>query len=381
VSYWDQDPIVAAWPGLPTLEGDITADVCVVGLGGSGLAAVAEALDRGLSVVGLDAGRVGAGAGGRNGGFLIAGPEEPLHTAIGLWGPQVAVALYRDTLAEIDRLHAALGDEVIHRVGSIRLAGIPGEPESAEEAADREREVADCVTQRAVLLEHGIEVQEYDGELGRGLYLPQDAAMQPARRVLGLAAQLGAARLFEHSPATAVRAGAVLTAAGTVHAPVIVVAIDGRLELLLPQLADRVRSCRLQMAATAPLGPRLPCPVYGRWGYDYAQQLPSGAIAVGGGRDHFEALEWTTDDEPSAPVQEHIEHVAQRFAGQPAAITHRWAATVGFTADGRALCTPVAEGVVACGGYNGTGNLIGPIAARAALALALDGTAPPAYLQ
>jgi hypothetical protein len=35
--------------------------------------------------------------------------------------------------------------------------------------------------------------------------------------------------------------------------------------------------------------------------------------------------------------------------------------------------------VVACGGYNGMGNLVGPIAARAALAVALDGTAPPVW--
>jgi hypothetical protein len=35
--------------------------------------------------------------------------------------------------------------------------------------------------------------------------------------------------------------------------------------------------------------------------------------------------------------------------------------------------------VVACGGYSGTGNLVGPVAARAAVALALDGIEPPAY--
>jgi hypothetical protein len=34
--------------------------------------------------------------------------------------------------------------------------------------------------------------------------------------------------------------------------------------------------------------------------------------------------------------------------------------------------------VVAIGGYSGTGNLVGPVAARAAVALALDGT-PPGY--
>jgi glycine/D-amino acid oxidase-like deaminating enzyme len=380
--YWDEDPLVSSWPGLASLDGDVSADVCVVGLGGSGLAAAAEALDRGLSVVGLDAGRIAAGAAGRNGGFLVAGPEEPLHKAIALWGEDAAVALYRDTLAEIDRLADLLGPEVIRRVGSIRLAGIPGEPESEREAADRERELADCDLQAETLRAHGLAVEEYEGPLGSGLFLPDDAATNPARRALGLAAGLDAARLFEQTRVTAVSAGRVVTPSGTVSAGAVVVAVDGRLEVLLPQLAGRVRTARLQMAATDPVPPgRLPCPVYGRWGYDYAQQSADGVICVGGGRDVFEAQEWTTDDEPTAFVQGYIADLADRFAGEPAAITHHWAASVGFTGDGRPLCTLVDDGVAAAGGYNGTGNLVGPIAARAALALALDGATPPSYLQ
>ena len=134
------------------------------------------------------------------------------------------------------------------------------------------------------------------------------------------------------------------------------------------------------MLATAPVGPgRLPCPVYGRWGYDYAQQLSDGRMFVGGGRDRFVDAEWTTSAAPTEPVQRHIEAVAARMAGAPVTVTHRWAASVGFTPDGRPLCAEVADGVVAIGGYNGTGNLVGPVAARAAVALALDGQRPPAY--
>ena len=58
---------------LPQLAGKHEADACVVGLGGSGLAAVRELLALGCSVIGIDAGPVGGGAAGRNGGFLLAG--------------------------------------------------------------------------------------------------------------------------------------------------------------------------------------------------------------------------------------------------------------------------------------------------------------------
>jgi gamma-glutamylputrescine oxidase len=377
------DGAVADWPGFAPLDGDVQADACVVGLGGSGLAAVEALAGRGLSVVGVDAGRVAAGAAGRNGGFLIGGPELALHHALARWGPP-AVDLYRATLAELDRLADLLGPDVIRRVGSIRLAGVPGmpgEPTSDAERADREAELADCAHQAAALREHGIAVEEYAGPLGRGLYLPDDAAMNPAVRATRLAALLAPrAELHEHTRVRLVAAGRVVTERGVVTAPTVVVAVDGRLEALVPALAGRVRTARLQMLATAPVAPgRLPCPVYGRWGYDYAQQLPDGRLFVGGGRDRFLDDEWTADAEPSEPVQAYIETVAARMAGAPVEVTARWAASVGFTDDDRPLCTLVDDGVVAVGGYNGTGNLVGPVAARAAVALVLDGATPPPY--
>jgi glycine/D-amino acid oxidase-like deaminating enzyme len=324
---------------------------------------------------------VAAGAAGRNGGFLLGGAELALHHAIDRWG-DAAVDLYRATLAELDRLADLLGPDVVRRVGSIRLAGLPGDPRSDEEATDRARELADCNLQIAALRAHGIAVEDYDGPLGRGLFLPDDAATNPAVRATRIASLLAPrAALHENTRVTTVEPKRVVTEHGTVNSDVVIVAVDGRLELLLPQLAGRVRTARLQMLATGPIDDarRLPCPVYGRWGYDYAQQLPDGRLFVGGGRDRFVEGEWTSDTEPTDRVQLYIETVAERMAGQPVRVTDRWAASVGYTTDDRPLCTTVADGVVAIGGYNGTGNLVGPVAARVAVALALDGTPPPHY--
>jgi glycine/D-amino acid oxidase-like deaminating enzyme len=377
---WDDDPRVARWQPLPMLTADVRADVCVVGLGGSGLAAVDEVLRRGLSVVGIDAGRVGAGAAGRNGGFLLGGPASGLPRAIEAWGLDAALELYRHTLDELDGLAELLGPEVIRRTGSIRLAGLPGQPVDEAESADRIAELADCERQAEVLRANGFRVERYDGPLGEGLWLPDDAAMNPARRAVGLAELYrGRARLFERSAASAVGTGLVRTPTGSVSAGLAIVAVDGGLERLFPELIGRVRTARLQMASTDPVRPhRLPCPVYGRWGFDYAQQDPSGRLFVGGGRDRFAEDEWTFDAEPSRPVQDWIEGVATRFAGARVRIRHRWAASVGFTADARALVTEVRPGVIACGGYNGTGNLVGPVAARSAVAWGLDSTPPGA---
>ena len=283
-------------------------------------------------------------------------------------------------MRELDRVAGTLPAGVVRRVGSIRLAGLPGDPADAAEAADRERELADCAAHAAALRAHGIAVEDYDGPLGRGITLPDDAAVNPAVRAIHTAARLRErARLYEHTPVTAVAAGEVRTARGTVRAGAVVVAVDGRLERLVPELAGRVRTARLQMLATDPVAPgRVPCPVYGRLGLDYAQQGGDGRLFVGGGHVGGEPG-WTDEMSPSAPVQAYVETVAARMAGGPVRATHRWAAPVGFTPDGRPLCVRVADGVVGAGGYSGTGNLVGAVTARAALASALDGAPPPAW--
>ena len=281
-------------------------------------------------------------------------------------------------MQEIAELTELLGPQVIRPVGSLRLAGLPGAALDAAEAADRDRELADCREQLQVMTEHGIAAQWYSGELGEGLYLPDDAAMNPARRALALAERYRAkAELFENSPVTAIESQLVRTAAGSVSAALVVVAVDGKLEQVLPELAGRVRTTRLQMAATEPVAAgRLPCPVYGRWGYDYAQQDAAGRLYVGGGRDADLAAEWTCSTEPTGTVQGWIDRIAVRFAGQPVTVSHRWAASAAYTEDGRPVVAEVRPGVVACGAYNGTGNLVGPMAARAAVALGLDATVP-----
>jgi gamma-glutamylputrescine oxidase len=377
---WDDCGDVAAWPGLPRLVQNETADACVVGLGASGLAAARALSDRGLSVVGVDAGRVAAGASGRNGGFLLGGPAAFLHRAITAWGDDAAVELYRQTLGELDRVLDEMPG-IARRVGSIRLAGLPGAVRDEDEERERCAELADCGAHAAALRKHGFRVEPYAGELGQGLYLPDDAVTNPAARALRSAQALhGRARLYEQTPVSAVRPGQVRTERGTVHAGLVLVAVDGRLEALLPELAGLVRTARLQMLATAPVPPRLDCAVYCRWGYDYAQQV-DGRLFVGGGRDRFADEEWTWRTEPSEPVQGWIEHVAARFAGTPVSVTQRWAASVAFTADGRPLIAQIAPGVLACGGYSGTGNLVGPLVTRAAVELALDGTPPPAWVR
>ena len=346
---WDIGPA----PDLPRLEGDVEVDVCVVGLGGSGLACVGELVRLGARVAGVEAGRVGGGAAGRNGGFLLAGLALFYHDAVDRYGRDTARALYRLTLEELDRIEAET-PALVSRSGSLRVA-------------ESDEELADCALQLAAMRADALAVERYEGPEGIGLVIHGDGAFQPLARcrVLATRALADGARLFERSPVTRIDATVVRTERGLVRARHIVVAVDGCLERLLPELAPRVRTARLQMLATEPTTEiHLTRPVYARWGYDYWQQRPDGAIALGGARDLAGESEWTSNATPTALVQDALERRLRERLGVHAPISHRWAASVGYTTDGLPVVAEVRPGVWAVGGYSGTGNVIGALLGR-----------------
>ncbi len=347
---WDD----GAWLGFRPLEGERSADVCVVGLGGSGLAAVHELLELGQRVIGIDAGTIAGGAAGRNGGFLLAGPADFHHDAVRQVGRDRAVALYQRTLREMDRMTSETPD-AIRREGSLRVA-----------ESDAERE--DCRAQLAAMHDDGLPASWYQGLEGEGLLIPTDGVFQPMRRCharAGHAAMRGA-QLFEGTAATRIAGSRVETPTGVVHCSAVIVAIDGRLEQVLPELVGRVRTARLQMLATMPTSEmRTPYAVYSRYGYEYWQQLPDGAVVLGGMRDLGGEREWTDVAEPSEPVQSLLEAHLRTRLGVNAPITHRWAGVVGYTENGLPVFDEVRPGVWAIGGYSGTGNVVGSICGRA----------------
>lgn len=355
---WDDAP----WTPLPPLEGDVTADVCVVGLGGSGLTAVAELRRRGARVVGLDAAHVGSGAAGRNGGLLLAGLAPFHHHAVRLVGRERAARLYRLTIAELERVAAEV-PALVRRTGSLRIAA------SAEE-------LADCEAQRVAMEADGLPVERYAGPEGEGLLFPLDGVFHPLARCRELARRAIAvgARLHEGSHADRVKGDTVETPTGRVRCARVIVAVDGRLEHVVPALHGRVRTARLQMLATAPLSTiRWPRPVYRRWGYDYWQQRADGCLLLGGFRDQVEADEWTHEATPSEAVQAHLERFLRDELHVDAPVTHRWAASVAYTPTGLPVLEELMPDVWVTGAYSGTGNVIGALCGRAAAELALTG--------
>jgi gamma-glutamylputrescine oxidase len=363
---WDDAP----WNPLPTLEHDLETDVCVIGLGGSGLSSILRLLELGQRVVGLDAGMVAGGAAGRNGGFLLAGLAKFYHETVAALGREHASAAYRLTMLEMDRMTTQT-PSAIRRVGSLRIA-------------TNSAELEDCRLQLAAMQADGLPVSWYEGHEGIGLLIETDGAFNPLARCRVLATQAiqAGAQLFEHSSVTSLSGHEVRTGHATVRCKKVIVAVDGRLEVLLPELTGRVRTARLQMIASAPTTEViLPRPVYARWGYEYWQQLPNGSISLGGFRDAALEHEWTVINEPNEPIQGLLENfMRQKIGVKQAPITHRWAASVSYSSSILPVLQEVQENLWAIGGYSGTGNVVGALLGQIVADLVVLGTSEHAAL-
>lgn len=339
------------WKPLPSLKGEISGDVCVIGLGGSGLTCVRELMERGWQVIGLDAGMIAGGAAGRNGGFLLAGTADFYHKAIARMGRSAARSWYQESLNEIQRMVAEIPQHV-RITGSLRIATCAEEEE-------------DCRQQLKAMQADDLPVEAYEGREGCGLLIPSDGSFNPMARCRSLALQVQqqGALLFEHSPALQIYDQGVSTPAGQVRCHTAVVCVDGGLEHILPELAPRVQTLRLQMLASESTNEiTIPRPVYRRWGYDYWQQLSDGRIALGGFRDRDQNPHGPA--QPSLEVQEALDHLLRSELGVQSSITHRWAAHVAYTSTGQPIIEEVRPHVWAIGGYCGTGNVIGALCAR-----------------
>lgn len=341
-------------PVFPVLDGEVRAEACVVGLGGSGLSCLTELESRGVDAVGLDAGAVGSGAAGRNGGLLLSGVPDFHHRAVARLGRKRATGLYRATLEQIQRM-AEETPELVRVTGSLRIA-------------DSRIEIEDCRAQLRAMQADGLPAEWYEGGQGVGLLIPTDAVFQPLARCRAQASRLAAAgvRLFGDSAADRILTGRVDTARGRVRCNRVIVAVDGGLERLFPDLSGRVRSARLQALATAPdPGIQVSRAVYSRWGYDFWQQLPDDRIVLGGARDAGGDEEWTVRAVPTDIVQRRLNYRLHRI-GARAEVTHRWAGVAAYTDDGLPVFQEVGDRILAAGGYSGTGNVLGALLGREA---------------
>jgi len=360
-------------PERPRLDGDIRADVAVIGAGFTGLSAALHAARRGLSVVVVEAHRVGFGASGRNGGQVGTGwrmDQRWLEARTGaeaarrLWDlSQEAKCLTREMVAEF-------APEARYKPGVMQ-------GEWTDKGVAEARAYGDWLAEH-----YGYETEFLDREavrevcratVYRGGSLDWDAGhLHPLRYVLGLAkgAEAAGVKIFERTEATGIAEGEVRTAKGTIRAGHVVVAGNGYLPDIAPYVAARVMPINSFIAATEPLGDRakdvLPKDVAvadDKFVVNYFR-LSEDRRLLFGGRETY-GLGFPEDI--LTALRRRMERLFPQLAG--VGIDYHWGGTLGITMSRMPMVARIGPATFAAGGFSGHGvaltGLVGKIIAEA----------------
>ncbi len=378
------------------LDGDVDADVAIVGAGLTGLWTARELLvrDPGLRVRVLERDQVGAGASGRNGGWCSGLLPVELPELARRFGRDAAVRWQRRVHAAVDDVLAVLASEGIdaqaHKGGTLAAARNP---------VQRRRLLDEVATARSfgfgdddlawLSRAEARAVVAVEGTLG-ATFTPHCAALHPGRLVHGLAAaaERRGAVIHESTPVLRIEPGRVRTSRGTVRAEVVVRATEAH-TVGLPGSARAVVPVQSLMIATEPL----PAAVFDELGWAgratvadarrlvvYGQRTADDRIAFGGRGAPYHwgsaiaghhSLDLATHGALARTLVELFPVLAE------ATVTHRWGGALAVSRDWMpSVGLDRSTGLAWAGGYAGDGVTLTHLAGRT-LADLITGDAGP----
>ena len=155
----------------------------------------------------------------------------------------------------------------------------------------------------------------------------------------------------------------VQTTRGTLHARLVVAALNAWLADLAPALRTAIRPVQGQMLATFPLPAVFPCGMAAQLTQhgEYWQQLSDGTIVLGGCRSVAPPPADPLAQRPQRTVHQALQNVLPTLFPDLAGVgvQRAWAGAMAFTADRIPVVAQIAESVWAVGGFSGHGMPFG----------------------
>ncbi|MFM7783980.1 MAG: NAD(P)/FAD-dependent oxidoreductase, partial [Gammaproteobacteria bacterium] len=232
VSFWYADI------GMPSpraaLDGDVTADVCIVGAGYTGLwtAWYLKQAQPALDVLVVEKDFAGFGASGRNGGWLTGGFawNHARYAESGAEaGVRAMVQAMNGTVDEVLRVARAERIEAdILPTEELMVATNRAQFERLQAEVAHRRHWGEQDRVHAIGAAETVARVRIPGALG-AMVVEQVARVQPAKLVRGLAdaVERHGVRIVEQTEALAIEPGSVRTTRGTVRAPIVLRCTEG----------------------------------------------------------------------------------------------------------------------------------------------------------
>jgi len=362
-------------PERPSLDSAISADVCVIGGGLTGVNTALELAERGLSVVLLEAQRIGWGASGRNGGQLIRGLGHDVSGVERWVGKEGVRYLQQAGTESVDIVRQRVKGNDIDcdlRWGYCDLANTASHWKGLQEELQALTAQGYPHPLRLVEKEALHEVVNSSVYAG-GLIDMGSGHLHPLKLILAEArlAEAKGAIIFEASPVQRIVHGAkvqVFTDHGQVSASHVVLACDAFLNKLEPALTGKLLPAGSYIIATEPLGaeraraliPQNMALCDQRVALDYYRLSADKRLLFGGacnysGRDPKNIAEY---------MRPKMERVFPQLKG--VGIEFQWGGMIGISANRfpQIGAVPKAPNVYYAQGYSGHGLNVTHFAAR-----------------
>ena len=170
-------------PARPPLEGDVRADVCVVGAGIAGCSAALDLAVRGYRVVLLEAHRVGWGASGRSGGQAIFGFGTSQKSIVAEVGLEDAHRMWDVSVEALELLRQRVKDHAIDCDLNWGHLHVATKQRQRRELAELQQELAETYGYRSPRLLERAErrVAACDAALLRRVVRPRQRPPAPAQ--------------------------------------------------------------------------------------------------------------------------------------------------------------------------------------------------------
>ncbi|WP_028223933.1 NAD(P)/FAD-dependent oxidoreductase [Paraburkholderia ferrariae] len=365
-SYW----LDTAPAGLLASEGPAEGrvDVAVIGGGFTGLSAALALARRGASVAVLDAGRMGGGASGRNGGQCNTGVAQDYAALREQLGVERAQGCYRAYAAAVETVERLIREEGIDcdylASGKLKLAAKPHHLEHLERTAELIRREVDPDVE--IIGRERIRSEVESDSFFGGLLQKHGGQMHMGRFAVGLAnaAARRGARLYEHAGVTSIakEGGAyrVESSRGTLRAQQVLIATGPSRNGPFAWYRRRLAPVGSFIVVTEPLPPAqllqlLPkrrSYTTSRLMHNYFRVTPDSRLLFGG-RARFTASEQPSDAKSGRILQRNLAQLFPALAG--VRIDYCWGGLVDITAD-RLPRAGQHDGVWFSMGYSGHGT-------------------------